>query len=129
MVGDYQLTINVYSYSNPESKCAVCRVNPGDPPGCCDEYETTDPAVCHMFANGCDIRFSSCPRRLYTNNTTVQCPSLPTTYTSSPTANVIEMELIPVTVRNYRSTDNWVSFSFIINSTLPLLLVAKFANC
>ena len=111
MVGDYQLTVIAYSYSNPESKCAVCRDNPGDPPGCCDEHETTDPAVCGAGARGCEIDLTFCPRRLYTNDTTFQCPNIQTTYTEPSTVfNVVEMDFNPDIVFDLLVPAKWVSF-------------------
>lgn len=60
MQADYTVFAKIHNFDTPTNKCPVCRKNPDNPLGCCDDFEMVKCTGVYK----CDTYFQYCLRTL-----------------------------------------------------------------
>ena len=83
MTADYELSVTIYSYNNPENKCAACRDGVFEAFGCCDNHALKNAAECGIRTRPCEIVLSVCLRQPSNRYSDALCPNRNPLYMSS----------------------------------------------
>ena len=75
MTADYELSVTIYSYNNPENKCASCRDGILEAFGCCDNHALKNASECGIRTRTCEIVLSVCLRQPSNRYGDALCPN------------------------------------------------------
>ena len=74
VTADYELSVTIYSYNNPDNKCAACRDGIFEAFGCCDNHALKNAAECSVRTRPCEIVLSVCLRPPSNRYSDALCP-------------------------------------------------------